>query len=87
MESLWRPQAQIGSDGSVLPRAEHVLDELEGRIALILNAGPTLVGVESTIVRVNEDKNKIEILRQGPVSEESLAEIAPTEEIFGVAQN
>ena len=28
---------------------------------------------------MDEDKNKIEILRQGPVSEESLAEIAPTE--------
>jgi L-threonylcarbamoyladenylate synthase len=67
--------------GRVSPtRAEHVLDELEGRIALILDAGPTVVGLESTIVRVNEDKNKIEILRQGPVSEESLAEIAPTEE-------
>ncbi len=70
--------------GRVSPTcAEHVLDELEGRIALILDAGPTVVGLESTIVRVNEDKNKIEILRQGAVSEESLAEIAPTEETFG----
>jgi L-threonylcarbamoyladenylate synthase len=68
--------------GRVSPTcAEHVLDELEGRIALILDAGPTVVGLESTIVRVNETQNKIEILRQGPVSEESLAEIAPTEEI------
>ena len=70
--------------GRVSPTcAEHVLDELDGRIALILDAGPTVVGLESTIVRVNEDKNKIEILRQGAVSEESLAEIAPTEETFG----
>jgi L-threonylcarbamoyladenylate synthase len=70
--------------GRVSPTcAEHVLEELEGRIALILDAGPTLVGLESTIVRANEDKNKIEILRQGAVSEESLAEIAPTEEMFG----
>ena len=70
--------------GRVSPTcAEHVLNELEGRIALILDAGPTMVGLESTIVRVNEDKNKIEILRQGAVSEESLAEIAPTEETFG----
>jgi len=70
--------------GRVSPtRAEHVYDELEGRIALILDAGPTEVGLESTIVRVNEDKNKIEILRHGPVGEESLAEIAPTEEASG----
>jgi L-threonylcarbamoyladenylate synthase len=67
--------------GRVSPtRAEHVFDELEGRIALILDAGPTVVGLESTIVRVDEEKNKIEILRQGPVSEESLGEIAPTAE-------
>lgn len=65
--------------GRVSPtRAEHVLEELEGRIPLILDAGPTLVGVESTIVRINE--NKIEILRQGAVSQEDLAKIAPTEE-------
>jgi L-threonylcarbamoyladenylate synthase len=68
--------------GRVSPTcAEHVHDELEGRIALILDAGPTAVGLESTVVRVNEDKNKIEILRPGAVSEESLAEIAPTEDM------
>jgi L-threonylcarbamoyladenylate synthase len=66
--------------GRVSPtRAEHVFDELEGRIPLILDAGPTVVGLESTIVRVDADK--IEILRQGPVSQENLAEIAPTKEL------
>lgn len=65
--------------GRVSPtRAEHVIDELEGRIPLILDAGPTMVGLESTIVRVTN--GKIEILRQGPVSEEILAEIAPAAE-------
>jgi L-threonylcarbamoyladenylate synthase len=63
--------------GRVSPtRAEHVFEELGSRIPLILDAGPTTVGLESTIVRVHPDK--IEILRQGPVSEEDLAEIAPT---------
>jgi L-threonylcarbamoyladenylate synthase len=66
--------------GRVSPtRSEHVLDELDGRIPLILDAGPTIVGVESTIVRV--DANRIGILRQGPITEEILAEIAPTEEL------
>ncbi len=65
--------------GRVSPtRAEHVFDELKGRIPLILDAGPTQVGLESTIVRVCE--GHIEILRPGPVSEEELAEIAPTKE-------
>jgi L-threonylcarbamoyladenylate synthase len=66
--------------GRVSPtRAEHVFDELEGRIPLILDAGPTVVGLESTVVRVDADQ--IEILRQGPVSQENLAEIAPTKEL------
>ncbi len=71
--------------GRVSPtRAEHVLDELEGRIPLILNAGPSLVGLESTIVRVTEEK--IEILRQGAVSEENLADLAPTVELTASQQ-
>jgi L-threonylcarbamoyladenylate synthase len=63
--------------GRISPtRAEHVFDELEGRIQLILDAGPTVFGLESTVVRVSEEK--IEILRPGAVTEEHLAELAPT---------
>ena len=66
--------------GRVSPtRGEHVFEELAGRIPLILDAGPTIVGLESTIVRISEEK--IEILRQGAVSVENLAEIAPTKEL------
>jgi L-threonylcarbamoyladenylate synthase len=66
--------------GRVSPTcAEHVFDELKGRIELILDAGPTTVGLESTIVRLCQ--GTIEILRQGPVSEEELAGIAPTKEL------
>jgi L-threonylcarbamoyladenylate synthase len=66
--------------GRVSPtRAEHVMEELDGRIPLILDAGSTALGLESTIVRV--DANGIGILRPGPVTEEILAEIAPTEEL------
>jgi L-threonylcarbamoyladenylate synthase len=66
--------------GRVSPtRAVHVFEELSSRIPLILDAGPTIVGLESTIVRVHPDK--IEILRQGPVSEEDLAAIAPVHDL------
>jgi L-threonylcarbamoyladenylate synthase len=66
--------------GRVSPtRSEHVLEELAGRVPLILDAGPTAVGLESTIVRV--DAKGIGILRQGAVTEEILAEIAPTREV------
>lgn len=68
--------------GRVSPtRAEHVFEELGSRIPLILDAGSTTVGLESTIVRVHPDK--IEILRQGPVSEDDLAKIAPTHGLPG----
>jgi L-threonylcarbamoyladenylate synthase len=65
--------------GRVSPtRAKDVFEELGGRIPLILDAGQTIMGLESTIVRVRQDK--IEILRQGPVSEEDLGAIASTHE-------
>jgi L-threonylcarbamoyladenylate synthase len=54
--------------------AQHVLDELAGRIPLIVDAGPTQHGIESTIVRVRQ--NRIEILRRGPITAEHLCEFA-----------
>jgi len=52
--------------------AQHVFDELGGRIPLIIDAGPTTHGVESTIIAVHD--NKIDILRRGPITAEQLAE-------------
>ena len=52
--------------------AQHVFDELSGRIPLIIDAGPTAHGIESTIIAVLD--NKIDILRQGPITAEQLAE-------------
>lgn len=53
----------------------HAFAELEGRIPLVIDAGPTDHGLESTIVRPLED-GRIEILRPGPITAEMLAEIA-----------
>jgi L-threonylcarbamoyladenylate synthase len=53
--------------------AQHVFDELSGRIPLIIDAGPTMHGIESTIVAVHEDK--IRILRHGPITAEELCGI------------
>jgi L-threonylcarbamoyladenylate synthase len=59
--------------GRVSPTtAQHVLDELGGRIPLIINAGPTEHGLESTIVSVRG--NSIDILRRGPITAEQLSE-------------
>jgi L-threonylcarbamoyladenylate synthase len=61
--------------GRVSPTtAQHVLDELGGRIPLIVDAGPTEHGIESTIVAVRD--GRIEILRRGPITAEQLSEFA-----------
>jgi L-threonylcarbamoyladenylate synthase len=58
--------------GRVSPTtAQHVFDELDGRIPLIIDAGPTLHGIESTIVAVRD--GRMELLRRGPVTAEQLA--------------
>jgi len=54
--------------------ARHVLDELDGRIPLIIDAGPTEHGVESTIVGIRD--GKIMIFRRGPITHEQLSEFA-----------
>src|SRR3954469_25941231 len=51
--------------------AEHVLDELDGRIPLVVDGGPTAHGLESTIVALRNER--IEILRRGPITAEQLA--------------
>jgi L-threonylcarbamoyladenylate synthase len=61
--------------GRVSPTtAQHVLNELEGRIPLIVDAGPTEHGIESTIVAVRD--GRIAILRRGPITDEQLSEFA-----------
>jgi L-threonylcarbamoyladenylate synthase len=59
----------------------HALAELEGRIPLVIDAGPTDHGLESTIVRPLDD-GRLEVLRPGPITAELLSEIA---EIVSVA--
>jgi L-threonylcarbamoyladenylate synthase len=51
-------------------RAEHVLDDLRGRIDAIVDGGPTLVGVESTIVDVSGTQPRL--LRPGGVPAEDI---------------
>ena len=51
--------------------AEHVLASLDGRIDLVLDAGPTNAGVESTILAIGRDGGWRE-LRPGPVDLDAL---------------
>lgn len=61
--------------GCVSPTtAQHVLDELGGRIPLIIDGGSTQHGIESTIVAVRD--GRIAVLRSGPITHEELSQFA-----------
>jgi len=71
--------------GRVSPTtARHVLDELAARIPLIIDAGPTEHGIESTIISVRE--NSIDLLRRGPVTAEQLSEFAKIKLVTSTAR-
>jgi L-threonylcarbamoyladenylate synthase len=68
--------------GRVSPTtAQHVLDELDGRIPMIIDGGPTEHGIESTIVAVHD--GKISVLRRGPITHEQLSEFAEVVSVTG----
>lgn len=48
--------------------AQEVLKNLEGKIDLVIDAGPTQIGKESTVIEV--DRDRIKFLRHGYISEE-----------------
>lgn len=58
--------------------AQHVEQQLGGAVDMILDGGPCGVGIESTIVRVNE--GEIEILRYGGIAPDELRKVAPVRE-------
>ena len=58
--------------------AQHVLEELAGRIPLIIDAGRTRHGLESTIVAVKG--SRVCILRKGPITAEKLSEYAEVDD-------
>jgi L-threonylcarbamoyladenylate synthase len=63
------------ASGTISPtRVAHVLKSLSGRIALIVDAGATLHGLESTIIGVAA--GRIRLLRPGPVDVAALARAA-----------
>jgi L-threonylcarbamoyladenylate synthase len=56
-------------------RADHVLHDLEGRIDMVIDGGPTPVGVESTVLDLTADPPTV--LRPGAVTIETLRELLP----------
>ncbi len=72
LATVKRPLAAPSANrfGRISPTtAAHVLEELGGRIDIILDGGPAHVGIESTVVSVTDPP---QILRPGSISKESL---------------
>ena len=66
-----RPIPSANRSGRPSPtRVEHVLEDLGGRVELVLDGGPCPVGVESTVLDVGE--NPPVLLRPGGVPSEAL---------------
>jgi L-threonylcarbamoyladenylate synthase len=56
-------------------RAAHVLEDLDGRIDLVIDGGPTTVGVESTVIDLTAPSPTI--LRPGAVTVEMIRTVLP----------
>lgn len=59
--------------------AQHVLTDLDGRVDVILDGGPTRIGLESTVIDLTSEHPTI--LRPGGITLEALREIIPTVEL------
>ena len=61
--------------------AQHVLDDMDGRIPMILDGGPCSVGVESTVIDVTGDVPRV--LRPGGVTPQMIADVMGAVEVDG----
>jgi L-threonylcarbamoyladenylate synthase len=85
LRAVGRPLAapSANASGAISPtRADHVLNSLGGRIPLIVDAGPTERGIESTIIAATG--GPLRLLRPGPIA--VLAEPAATSKIEAPGQ-
>jgi L-threonylcarbamoyladenylate synthase len=56
-------------------RCEHVLADLDGRIDLVVDSGPTAVGLESTVLDLTGEP--LRLLRPGPITIRELESVLP----------
>jgi L-threonylcarbamoyladenylate synthase len=85
LRAVARPLAapSANASGSISPtRAGHVLKSLGGRISLIVDGGPTVRGLESTIVAATG--GPLRLLRPGPIEVD--AEVTSSERIEAPGQ-
>ncbi len=84
IRAVGRPLAAPSANLSGRPSpvtAKHVLDDLSGRLDLVLDAGQTPLGIESTVLDLTVDPPRI--LRQGAVTREELEAVIGPVELVG----
>ncbi|MBP3494686.1 MAG: threonylcarbamoyl-AMP synthase [Clostridia bacterium] len=64
--------------------AKHVLDDMDGKIPLILDGGECSVGVESTVIQIKE--NEIVLLRPGQITPRDLMSVCENVTIAGAVK-
>lgn len=64
------PSANISGKPSATA-AEYVIEDFDGRVDMIVDSGPCEIGLESTIVLINED-NSLILLRPGAITYDAL---------------
>lgn len=78
IEISGHPIAAPSANRSGIPsptNAHHVLEDMDGRIDMIIDGGECEIGLESTVVKQNSDGRGVTILRPGAVTADMLAEI------------
>lgn len=79
IELCGRPVAAPSANlsGSPSPTsARHVIDDMQGRVDMIIDGGDCEIGLESTIVKLEDDGSML-LLRPGKITIDELACIAP----------
>lgn len=66
------PSANISGKPSPTT-GQHVIDDLEGKIDAIINAGKTIIGLESTVIDLTKDSP--EILRPGKITKKQIKKV------------
>ncbi len=76
LQELDRPLAAPSANrfGRISPtEARHVLSELGTRIPLVIDGGPTVIGLESTVLAIKNGRGRV--LRKGPIIAEELSQL------------
>ena len=67
------PSANISGSPSAT-KAEHVIDDMKGRVDYIIDGGDSDIGLESTIIKI-EDDGSVTMLRPGKITAEEISGI------------